>query len=501
MPARVLFIGLDAVESTLIERWVEEGRLPAMAGLYNHGAAYELDNCWQTLPTAVWPELTGGRSPGKVALFFAPRQLHTGEVEPRRVERDEVDPRGFWTIASDAGMRVAAVDLPWTVPPQDLNGVFLSEWGTHDRWFGTACFPDRLVDEIHGKFGDYPVGLCDEDYGDSIDERVRLASDLRSGIDYETRLFLDLLAREDWDLFACAFGQFQCVGHNFWEFMDAGDDVPKTVRNAIFDVVSKVDESIAALRAAAGREAVSIVVASHGMGPLVGGHQLMEEVLVRIGSASGSGPAAQLRSRLPPGLRRTIRKLTPSPLRRRLQHAAGSLPTPLESAATRAVALPADVNGFIRLNLQGREPNGVITPGAEADAELSKIREALLELEDPASGERLVVEVVSAEEAFGLDRHLDVPDLMVRFRTDLGRIDSCVSERLGRVTVPHRVAKRSGDHTGEARLWIAGEGIEPTNTPSRAHALDVAPTILSLLDIPIPPDLDGQPVDVGRQSN
>ena len=495
MPARVLFIGLDAVESTLVERWVGD-RLPAMVELYEQGAVYRLDNCWRTLPTAVWPELTSGRSPGKVALFFAPRQLHTGEMEPRRVERDEVDPRGFWTIASDAGKRVAAIDLPWTVPPQDLNGIFLGEWGTHDRWFGTGSFPDDLAREIRDRYGDYPVGLCDDDYGNSIEERERLAFDLQRAIDYETRLLLDLLAREDWDLFACAFGQFQCVGHNFWEFMDGGEDVPDSIRNAIFDVVSKVDESIAILREAAGEEAVSVVVASHGMGPLIGGHQLVEEVLVRIGAGSGSGSAAQIRSRLPPGVRRTIRTLTPSPLRRRLQRAAGSLPAPLESSTTRALALPADVNGFIRLNLKGREPNGAVAPGPEAEAELSKIRAALLELEDPASGERLVTEVLSAQEAFGSEHHPDVPDLMVRFRDDLGRIDSCVSERLGRVTVPHRIAKRSGDHTGEARLWVAGNGVRASDNAARAHALDVAPTILSLLDVPISSDLDGRALDV-----
>ena len=496
MPARVLFIGLDSAEPMLIERWVGEGRLPAIACLSERGAAYQLDNCWSTLPTAVWPELTTGRSPGKVALFFAPRQLHTGEIEPRAVEADEVDPSGFWTIASEAGRRVAAIDLPWTVPPTALNGLFLAEWGTHDRWFGTRAFPETLIEDIRQRHGDYPVGLCDDDYGDSVAERERLAADLLNSIEYETRLLLDLIEQEDWDLFACVFGQFQCVGHNFWAFLDAGARVPSSLRTAIFDVASKVDETIATLRAAAGEEAIAIVVASHGMGPMLGGPQLLPEVLVRLGAGSGKGSAAQVRSRLPIPLRRTIRRLTPPQLRRRLQEAAGSLPAPLASAETRAIALPGDVNGYIRLNLAGREPNGRVAPGVEAEAELEKIRVALLELVDPSSGERIVTDVVSADEAFGADRHADIPDLMVRFRSDLGRLDSCVSERLGRVTVPHRIAKRSGDHTGEARLWVVGNGVQPTRGQEHAHALDVAPTVLSLLEVPIPADLDGRPLDV-----
>jgi len=492
MSAKVLVIGLDAAESTLLERWIAEGKLPAMAALQGQGSAYRLGNSWDTLPTAVWPELTSGRRPCNGAAFFPPRQLHTGEAAPRQLLPEEIDPSGFWTIASDAGKRVAAIDLPWTVAPANLNGIFITEWATHDRWFGTASYPGTLVDEIRERHGDYPVHLCDDDYGASLTERARLAADLLHAVEHQTRLLLDLLGQEAWDLFACAFGQFQCSGHNLWSFMETKQQVPDSLRDAIFEVFSKVDEGIAALRAAAGPDTISVVFASHGMGPLVGGPQLLPEVLVRLGAGSGSGSAAKIRSRLPIGVRGTVRKLVPAPLRHRLQKAAGSLPVPLASSATRAVALPGDINGYIRLNLKGREPCGSLEPGAETEAELSDIRRALLELQDPAGGERVVRHVVTAEEAFGPDRHPDLPDLMVAFRQDLGVLDACVSERVGLVKVPFRVVNRSGDHTGEARLWLAGNGFRPGAETGSASSLDIAPTILSLLDVPIPPELDGR---------
>jgi predicted AlkP superfamily phosphohydrolase/phosphomutase len=193
-------------------------------------------------------------------------------------------------------------------------------------------------------------------------------------------------------------------------------------------------------------------------------------------------------------VREIIRKLVPGSLRRRLQKAAGSLPAPLESSETRAVVLPSDPNGYIRLNLKGREPNGSVEPGAEAEAELAEIRHQLFELNDPASGEKIVAEATTADEAFGADRHPDIPDLMVRFRDDLGTIEACQSERVGLLKIPFHVAHRTGDHKGAATLWIAGKRIEPTDSPGSANALDLAPTILSLLDVPIPAELDGNPV-------
>ena len=490
MPARVLAIGLDGAELTLVDRWAAEGKLPAFRALTQQGARYRLENCWGTLPVAVWPELTHGLSPGKIGLYYPPRQLRTGETELRRVTADEVDPEGFWTMASDAGKRVAAIDFPWTVAPRDLNGVFLGEWGTHDRWFGTSSIPPELVDSVRERHGPYPVHLCDDDYGPSLQDRERLASDLASAVDHETQMLVDLLGRDEWDLFACAYGQFQCVGHNFWGFEDS-PAAPAGLRTAMLDVYSAVDRGIDALRAAAGPRAVVAVFASHGMGPLTGGVQLLPEVLVRLGLGSGRGSAATVRSRLPFGVRSTVRRLVPGSLRTRLQAAAGSLPSPLASPATRAVALASDVNGCVRLNLRGREPNGTVEPGAEAESLLAEIRRALLELEEPERGERIVTGVVTADEAFGPIRHPDVPDLMVRFRTDLGVIDACVSERVGLVKAPIRIAHRTGEHLGDARLWLAGMGIPPGEMED-AHSVDVTPTILALLGVPAPPHLDGR---------
>ena len=68
MSARVLVIGLDAAEATLIERGAAQGYLPALAELTHGGTVYRLKNPMETLPGAIWPELTTGRSCGKLPL-------------------------------------------------------------------------------------------------------------------------------------------------------------------------------------------------------------------------------------------------------------------------------------------------------------------------------------------------------------------------------------------------------------------------------------------------
>jgi hypothetical protein len=96
----------------------------------------------------------------------------------------------------------------------------------------------------------------------------------------------------------------------------------------------------------------------------------------------------------------------------------------------------------------GREPYGSVHPGAEAERLVAELRAELLDLRQPGSGERIVKQVVTAEEAFGPDHHPDLPDLMVVFRTDLGALEACRSHRVGTVRAPSFTAlvPRTGDH-------------------------------------------------------
>ena len=501
MTARVLVVGLDAAEPTLLERWSADGTLPTLARLREHSTASSLTNSIDTLPGGIWLELNTGRRCSETGFYFPARQLHTGEVEPRAVEAEEVDPRAFWTAASDAGKRVAAFDMPLAVLAPGVNGLQVVEWGTHDRPFGTRSDPPAVLDELRSRYGEYPVwsskrggsttrAACDGHDGTGADYE-ELLDDLLAGIELKKRLLLDLLDREAWDLFACGFGEPQCVGHQHWHFHDDPAAPPK-LAHAVRDVYRALDETLGALVEAAGPGTTTVIVASHGMCPPTGGLQLIPEVLVRLGLSSGRGISANVRSRLPVGLRSALRQIVPARARQALLAGAGSLPSPLGSEHTRAVAFDGDRVSWIRLNLRGREPFGCVEPGEEADTLLAEIREALLALVEPTSGERIVAAAVTAVEAFGPGHHPDVPDLLVSFRTDLGVIDSCQSERTGVVSVPYRTpARRTGAHpAAPSKIWIAGNELAPV--ASEGTAVDLAPTVLSLVGVPQPAWMTGR---------
>ena len=263
------------------------------------------------------------------------------------------------------------------------------EWGLHDRNFEIQTHPPELLDELRARYGDHPVNSCDAIHGRTQAGYERLAELLLEGVEKKEALLLDVLGRENWDLFTCAFGETHCVGHQLWHYLEASEagdtTVPKQLAEAIPAVYRRVDEAIGRLLEAAGEESTALVVLSHGMGHYIGGYQLLPELLVRVGAGSGRGRVANLRSRLPTGLRARLRRLVPGRSRERLREPRGRFPWPLESSATRAIAVPNNRVGAIRLNLRGREPHGCIEPAqrptrcwrsCEASCSSSRIRGA-----------------------------------------------------------------------------------------------------------------------------
>ncbi len=513
MSARVLFIGLDAAEPNLLRSGIADGSLPHLRALAERGMTGSLANCMLTLPGAVWPEIASGVSCGTLPRFFHPRQVITGSAVPRSLTAlDVADDPTFWGVASAQGRRVAVVDIPHTPVSASLNGVHVADYGLHDCHFGAASVPPALLGELTAHHGAYTVPSCDH-YGGTADTNLRLLDDLLAGLERKTNLVLDLLHRDQWDLFACAFSESHCVGHWCWHYSDPSHwgyepDAPEALRNAVATVYARLDAVVGRLVAEADATS-TIVLASHGMAPYVAGYQLLPEVLARLGFSSGPAGrgsmlrAAQNRAKHWVPRRyweRLGRLVVEQPLVRALvrplQRGSGAMFFPLESPATRAVYVPNNTIGAIRLNLKGREPVGCVESGAEAAELVNVLRAELLALCQPSSGQPIIADVVTADEVFGPSHHPDVPDLIVRFRQDLGLLDTCESANVGRVHVPvgSRWGRRSGDHSPRSAVWITGEGHEPRSVCEPGSLLDVAPTILAALGCERPAFLDGRPL-------
>jgi predicted AlkP superfamily phosphohydrolase/phosphomutase len=153
----------------------------------------------------------------------------------------------------------------------------------------------------------------------------------------------------------------------------------------------------------------------------------------------------------------------------------------------------ADLEGCIRINLKGREPNGIVEPGAEYSRLCDEIRARLLEFTNPANGMPAVRRVWIRNEVFPGDRQEQLPDLIVTWNHE-APFKSLASPRFGRVEA-ESADPRPGTHSPEGFLLALGPGI-PTGDHATGRLVDVAPTILQLLGITLPTHLDGEPLSL-----
>src|SRR5262245_17372526 len=145
--------------------------------------------------------------------------------------------------------------------------------------------------------------------------------------------------------------------------------------------------------------------------------------------------------------------------------------------------------GQIFLNLKGRQPQGCVAP-EDARPLLDDLKAALGAIPHPKTGQPLVEHVYEREELYHGPRAHLAPDLTVvltdwRYRT-IGLHDFTTHRVISPAFGP------TGDHRLEGILVAAGPAFRTGALPRDAELLDIAPTVLHLLGVPIPGDLDGR---------
>jgi predicted AlkP superfamily phosphohydrolase/phosphomutase len=498
--ARLLVIGLDSATWRLMRPWLEAGRLPQISRLVQEGASGVLESVIPPLTGPAWTSFLTGKNPGRHGLFsFMKRRPGTYEMAPTSTL--DIHGQTLADILSRHGKRIALVNVPMTYPPRPLHGIVVTGLDTPGST-SAFTYPPELQAELKRRF-DYevePIATAHEGNEGAFLQRVRQAEAKRAAA---ARYLLEL---GEWDLFAVVFRGTDLLSHYFWRAQDPshpGYDPAFAARygNVLRDHYEEMDSVIGELVGAAGDGCTVVVMSDHGSGP-IRRHVYLDNWLLRQGLMQIKRTTnARLRFLLLErgltisnvltllkriGLWRWVRRFVPRDTRLKIT---GRV---FGSAAVdwpRTLAYPVGIVGAININLRGREPQGAVSPGDEYEQVMHQIQEALLELRDPDSGEPLVAEVLRKEEVYEGPYLDQAPDLLIRWQKDeykatfiLGASNQIMSPLL---------RTYSGFHTMDGMVAIQGPGIKAGVTIEQAGIADIAPTLLALLGLPIPDDMDG----------
>ena len=508
---RVAILGFDAADPTLVRRGAEAGVLPHFAALIERSYRGEIENQAGLQAGSVWASFARGVSVGDHGQYDGLRRFNPETYEIDGFADDgRFGSEPFWRRLSSTGKRVGIIEAPYAHLTEDLNGVEISNWGTHDPvepgGLSATTWPPELAGELLDTFGREPLRgkECDliaprtrrqiTTFRDQMVQRARTRGDM---IEW-------LFPREPWDFFLATYSEAHCVGHQCWKVHDPErpDHDPRLARrigDPVEDVYRALDDELGRFLAMIGDDVTTVVYLSHGMEPSVSGTVLLDKILVRLDGGDiadrSHGPIGLLRTtwkRLPPQFRIAL-----APVMHRIwPQGVGSA---MQGNRDRRRFFEVNANnttGGVRINLKGREARGLVEPGEEYDRLLDQLRLDLMEIINLDTGEPLAERVVETRELYPDGAYLDtLPDLLVDWnkRAGSGDIVRVRSPKIG--TIDNGTpGPRSGDHGKTSGMFLAfGPGIEPGQHSEIVSVIDLAPTVLTLLDTPID-GLDGTPI-------
>jgi predicted AlkP superfamily phosphohydrolase/phosphomutase len=146
--------------------------------------------------------------------------------------------------------------------------------------------------------------------------------------------------------------------------------------------------------------------------------------------------------------------------------------------------------GSIYVNVKGREPQGIVEPGAEYEAVRDEIERLAYDFCDPRTGRKLIGQVLRREEIYSGPYLEQAPDLILR-PSEPSDIFFGLADFGHRETVS-TVYRYSGMHRDYGMLIMDGPGIRQGSSVEGAVIQDIAPTVLHTMGLPVPADMDGR---------
>lgn len=481
MGAKVLIIGLDGATFDVINPLIKAGRLPHLARLAEEGVAVPLQSTFPDCSAPAWTSCRTGVNPGKHGIFNFWRHV---AYEWVLVTSLNLQVPAVEHILSRQGYRVCIVNVPITYPPQPVNGFVISGLPTPGL---ESCFtyPAGLYTKLLARVGDYEV----DGFGDlDMSTPNRLLRQLYGRHRRRREVTRYLFALEQWDYFMVVFTISDKIQHGFWQARQRwkqGDtsDMAQRYGPVIDQCYELLDETVGRLLADAGDEGSVIVLSDHGFGPCL--HEVYPNVWLREQGYLRLKFAHKFWARQIHWNRREKVILLPrvevGPPRRRIHW-----------GRTRAFGGLYVEPSSLRLNLKGRDPQGTVTPGQEAERLLQTLTDQLLTLKMP-DDQPMFSKVYRPEEVYDGPCVSQAADLFLELQNPDSRL-------LGEFTVKELVRPLggmrtiSGNHRPLGILFARGPKVEKHALPDVPHIMDIGPTVLQLLGVPLRTYMDGRPL-------
>lgn len=470
--AKTLLIALDGASFTVLDDLMAAGDMPFLKSLIESGVHGILNSTAHPLTPPAFTTMTTGRSPGHHGIPDFIRRQDGGEqvfftLYDARDNRCET----IWQIANRYSRKATALNFVMTAPVQPLCGVVIPGM-VHWKHLRRHTYPQRVFTRLKALPWFKAKTMC---WDFKHLEKAIATSTLnishedwiRDHIEREEQwfqTFTHLMATEPTDLTCMVLDGVDKLQHLCWEFLDPAiypehpNARQQQLRELCLTYFRKLDAFLQHAVALAGPEARVVIASDHGFGPAYVTFRL-NQFLCEQGCLTWSAGARDGDAYQEEGLE-------------------------VDWATTQAFCATASSNGiFIRVKSE-QVPQGV--PPEAYDRFRAQLVAQLGAVLNPRTDLPLIRKIMLREEIYSGPAMTDAPDITIML-DDYGFVSTAPGDALVEIKPDIK-----GTHYPEGVFIAAGAGIRAGMRLDPLEMVDVAPTLLYSLDVPVPGNFEGR---------
>ncbi|MFC1633817.1 alkaline phosphatase family protein [Planctomycetota bacterium] len=513
---KAFIIGLDAATFDLIIPWIKEGALPNLARLMEEGSYGKLKSTPNKVSPAAWTSFSTGKNPGKHGIYHF-HAMDPSTLKLRLANATHRDAEPIWSYLSRVGKKVGIFNVPLTFPVDKVNGFMLAGWDAPSIKSEEFSYPSDLSREMLQQFSYIPTTPAIEVYKTNARPELTLRK-IHRDLDIRAEMVEYLMKRKEWDFFTAVFVAIDQVQHYFWHEMDGQPSIPGLTKakihgGAIRTVYEKCDRIVGRLVNNLDEDTLIVVMSDHG-GTInsLGSHYLprwLEELGLAKTKCAADLKCSSTRYATHQALS-TLKKFTYNQLSSRLNYKLKNyLKSIVGTNMGLAKASKLKLAGYdwsqtkvyvagsnLRVNLKGREIHGIVSPGKEYEDLRDFVIEKLYETRDTETGRKVVKAAFRREEVYHGKHVEEAPDLITAWTEGIVISGMSCTDKNGReIRITERIPspnKWSGQHSDYGILIAKGPHIIRGKEINNAEILDIAPSIIHLMGLAVPDDIDGR---------
>ncbi len=496
--SRVLIIGIDALDSIILSRY--EGELAHLSKMKEESPRIKSRSTYPPDTPTAWASIYTGLNPAQHGfIYFLDPLEKVSIIAYEDVPNDSIQGKTFWDIAGRTGKKVCILFPHLGYPVWPVNGVMVGRSLQRDsKVVPVRSYPASLSE----KYDLLPLGNIRSTPQKSL--LPRFVDAHKKLVSAEAEFALKMWKEEDWDLFFFYSSSLDWVGHNLWSYFDEndpaypGDNPYKNIHKEFYHLYDNIVGEFLAL---AGPETITMVLSDHGqaMRPL----KLLNvnEILRREGLLT---PKIKKPGVMNPyyafeavkgGVTALVNRFGIGGIAMKIMHTVPRIreiyTAPVAIDWKNTTAYVSDLSGIKAYPYGGISINKERLEGRDYEELRSRLIRELSKLEGP-EGEGCPVQFICRREELYQGEYVSkYPDIVFQLKDDYGAgwaiFGSVFSE-----SRTHNI--QPGSHKLDSPVFLLPNLGREESLRREITLMDIAPTVLDLLGVEIPPDLDGKSI-------